>query len=92
MDKEFYWEQQEQNKKEKQKSEDYNIFDVQEYEIIDSSDTPPINFRKMKLTWNEYFKKLYNITLIILISTIIYFYYVYSKTNSNTDFSINKVR
>lgn len=73
-----------------EQSEDYNIFDVQEYEIIDSSDSPPINFRKMKLTWNEYFKKIYNITLIILISTVIYFYYVYGKTNT-TDNELSKI-
>lgn len=83
MDKEFDWEQQKHKELESDtdsEAEDYNIFDIQEYEIIDSSDSPPINFRKMKLTWNEYFKKLYNISLIILISTVIYFYYVYSKT------------
>lgn len=92
MDKQFDWEQQKQSEQESEsesnasesESEDYDIFDVQEYEIIDSSDSPPINFRKIKLTWNEYFKKLYNISLIILISTVIYFYYVYGKTNSNS--------
>lgn len=86
MDKEFDWEQQKHNKELESdtdsETEDYNIFDIQEYEIIDSSDSPPINFRKIKLTWNEYFKKLYNISLIILISTVIYFYYVYGKTNT----------
>jgi hypothetical protein len=85
MDKEFIWEQEKQSETESEHSEDYNIFDVQEYEIIDSSDSPPINFRKMKLTWNEYFKKLYNISLILLISTILYFYYVYGKTNTQNN-------
>lgn len=84
MDNEFIWEQQKQSKPQ---SDDYDIFDVQEYEIIDSSDSPPINFRKMKLTWNEYIKKLYNISLIILITTVIYFYYVYGKTNNSNELS-----
>jgi hypothetical protein len=97
MDKEFDWEQQKHNKElysesednesevEDNESEDYKMFDVQEYEIINSSDSPPINFRKMKLTWNEYFKKLYNISLIIVISTIVYFYYIYGKTNTTNN-------
>jgi len=89
MDKQFDWEQEKQSETESEQSKDYNIFDVQEYEIIDNSDPPPINFRKMKLTWNEYFKKLYNISLIILISTIIYFYYVYGKKNT-TDNELSK--
>jgi hypothetical protein len=93
MDKQFDWEQQKHNKEleNESDSEDYNIFDVQEYEIIDSSDSPPINFRKMKLTWNEYFKKLYNISLILLISTIIYFYYVYGKTNTPNNNELSKI-
>lgn len=82
MDKEFYWEQQ---NKEEPKNEDYNIFDVQEYDIINTSIYEPVNIRKSKLTWNEYFNKLYNITLIILISTVIYFYYVYGKTTKKTN-------
>lgn len=60
----------------------YYTFDFREYEIINTSNSTPINFRKIKLSWNEYFKKLYNITLIMLISTIIYIYYVYRKTNN----------
>ena len=76
MDEKFNWKH---KNKEELINNDYNIFDIQEYEIIDSSNPIPINFRKIKLTWNEYFKKLYNITLIILISTVIYFYYVYGK-------------
>lgn len=65
----------------------YYTFDFREYEVIDTSNSIPINFRKIKLSWNEYFKKLYNITLIMLISTIIYiYYYVYRKTNNtNTE-------
>lgn len=73
----------EQSLERESESDDYNIFNINEYEIIDNSDSPPINFRKVKLTWNEYLKKTYNITLIILISTIIYFYYIYGKSNDN---------
>lgn len=55
------------------------------YEIIDRSDPAPINYRKIRLTWGEYFKKLYNISLIILISFVIYFYYIYGKTNTSVN-------
>lgn len=54
------------------------------YEIIDRSDPAPINYRKIRLTWGEYFKKLYNVSLIILISFVIYFYYIYGKTNMSS--------
>lgn len=82
---------QSESETESEASEDYDIFDAQEYEIIDNSDSPPINFRKIKLTWNEYFKKLYNISLIILISTVIYFYYVYGKTNNSNSNELSKI-
>lgn len=56
-----------------------NILDINSYDIIDTSNPTPVNFRNVKLTWTEYFNKLYNISLIMLISFVIYFYYVYGK-------------
>ena len=60
-----------------------------EYEIINASKPQPINFRNIKLTWNEYFKKIYNISLIILVSAIIYIYYIYTKTNKQNKTNTN---
>jgi len=58
------------------------------YEIIDRSDPIPINYREIRLTWGKYFKKLYNISLIILISFVIYFYYIYGKNNTQDEIII----
>lgn len=57
-----------------------NILDINSYDIIDTSNPTPVNLRNIKLTWMEYFNKLYNISLIMLISFVIYFYYVYGKS------------
>lgn len=53
-----------------------------EFEIINTSDPEPINYRKLKRTWSEYFRKIYMTYIILSISISLYFYYLYKPYES----------
>lgn len=57
--------------------------DYTDYEIINESKCIPIKNRYRKQTWYEYFRKLYMVTVILIISIVVYFYYSYSKRKDN---------
>lgn len=59
-------------------------YSYHDYEIIDTIHTQKINNRYTKLTWNQYFNKIYNTSIIICVSSIIYIYYYSSKKTKNT--------
>lgn len=63
---------------------DLNIVDYcLDYEIINESKCVPIKNRYRKQTWYEYFRKIYMVTLILIMSIVIYFYYSYGKRKDN---------
>lgn len=57
--------------------------DYMDYEIINESKCVPIKNRYRKQTWYEYFRKLYMVSVILIISIVVYFYYSYSKRREN---------
>lgn len=57
--------------------------DYTDYEIINESRCIPIKNRYRKQTWYEYFRKLYMVSVILIISIVVYFYYSYSKRKDN---------
>lgn len=57
--------------------------DYTEYEIINESKCIPIKNRYRKQTWYEYFRKLYMVTVILIISIVVYFYYSYGNRKDN---------
>jgi hypothetical protein len=59
------------------------IDDYTDYEIINESNCIPIKNRYRKQTWYEYFRKLYMVTVILIVSIVIYFYYSYSNRREN---------
>ena len=60
----------------------YKDDDIQSsYEIINESKCIPIKNRYRKQTWYEYFRKVYMVSMILIISTVIYIYYVYKQTD-----------
>lgn len=66
------------------KLSDLNIVDdYLDYEIINESKCVPIKNRYRKQTWYEYFRKIYMVTLILIMSIVIYFYYSYGKRKDN---------
>lgn len=52
-----------------------------DYEIINESVCKPIKNRYRKQTWYEYFRKLYMVSVILIISIVVYFYYSYKKSD-----------
>ena len=50
-------------------------YDELDFEIINESKFTPIKNRYRKISWKEYFKKVYNVSIILIISIIIYIYY-----------------
>lgn len=54
-----------------------------DYEIINESKCIPIKNRYRRQTWYEYFRKLYMVTVILIISIVVYFYYSYSRRKEN---------
>lgn len=59
------------------------VEDRSDYEIINESKCIPIKNRYRKQTWYEYFRKLYMVTVILIISIVVYFYYSYSRRKEN---------
>lgn len=59
------------------------VEDDSDYEIINESKCIPIKNRYRKQTWYEYFRKLYMVTVILIISIVVYFYYSYSRRKEN---------
>jgi hypothetical protein len=57
--------------------------DYTDYEIINESICIPIKNRYRKQTWYEYFRKLYMVTVILIISIVVYFYYSYGNRKDN---------
>ena len=51
------------------------MYSESDFEIINSSNPDPINYRKLKITWYEYFRKMYMTFIILFISITIYVYY-----------------
>ena len=62
--------------------------DYTDYEIINESRCIPIKNRYRKQTWYEYFRKLYMVSVILIISIIVYFYYSYGNRKDNV---VNKL-
>lgn len=62
--------------------------DYTDYEIINESRCIPIKNRYRKQTWYEYFRKLYMVSVILMISIIVYFYYSYGNRKDNV---VNKL-
>jgi hypothetical protein len=62
--------------------------DYTDYEIINESICIPIKNRYRKQTWYEYFRKLYMVSVILMISIIVYFYYSYGNRKDNV---VNKM-
>ena len=58
-----------------------NTDSISEFEIINESKFKVINNRYRKQTWPEYFRKLYMVSVILIISIVIYFYYTYKKSD-----------
>ena len=54
-----------------------------DYEIINESRCIPIKNRYRKQTWYEYFRKLYMVSVILIVSIIVYFYYSYGNRKDN---------
>lgn len=50
-----------------------------EYEIINNSFPEIINPRKIRKTWCQYFRKKYTVSVILSVSIVIYFYYIYKR-------------
>lgn len=63
--------------------------DYTDYEIIDESRCTPIKNRYRKQTWYEYFRKIYMVSVILMISIIIYFYYSYGNRKDNVENKLN---
>ena len=62
--------------------EDIDIIDtISEFEVIDHSSPVLINNRYRRQTWYEYFRKLYMVSVILIISLVIYFYYSYRRSD-----------
>jgi hypothetical protein len=61
----------------------YFVEDNSDYEIINESKCIPIKNRYRRQTWYEYFRKLYMVTVILIISIVVYFYYSYSRRKEN---------
>jgi hypothetical protein len=59
------------------------VEDESDYEIINESKCVPIKNRYRKQTWYEYFRKVYMVTVILIISIVVYFYYSYSRRKEN---------
>jgi len=55
------------------------VYNESEYEIINNSFPEIIHPRKMKRTWSQYFRKKYTVSVILSVSIVIYFYYIYKR-------------
>ena len=54
---------------------------ISEFEVVDHSSPVLINNRYRRQTWYEYFRKLYMISVILIVSIVVYFYYSYRRSD-----------
>jgi hypothetical protein len=53
------------------------------YEIIEYNINSDNSLKETPRTWSEYFRKSWNITIIILLTSFVYMYYIYKKNPDN---------